>query len=146
MANLQFVGSVVDIDGPRLMYRRPAREQSGGGWFQAYEGMKVYIGDEFRTDRNTQAVLEFIVGGRAGIPKMRYQPMKKANSNPSIYPNRKSPIYPGGASRAAYVKVVSPNDITLFDPHGKYIFSAKFWSKFEKPEVIYELGRGGIEG
>lgn len=60
------VARVTDIEGKRLMYTR--RLPSGGvGTFQAYEGMTVYLNDHLTTDKNTQAALEFDIGGQAGI-------------------------------------------------------------------------------
>jgi hypothetical protein len=57
------VGKVIDIDGPRL-YSNRLKSQ---GWFQAYSGMRTFLTERLRTDNQTQAVLEFLVGGRAGI-------------------------------------------------------------------------------
>jgi FecR protein len=57
------VGNVVDIDGPRLYTNRLKTQ----GWYQAYCGMTTYLTERLRTDAETQAVLEFLVGGRAGI-------------------------------------------------------------------------------
>lgn len=59
----QRVGSVIDIDGPRL-YTNKFKTKS---WYQAYAGMGTYVSERLRTDKDTQAILEFIVGGRAGI-------------------------------------------------------------------------------
>ena len=57
------VARVLDIDGKILMTNR----RTDGRWFQAYEGMKSYLTERLRTDANTQAALEFDIGGRAGI-------------------------------------------------------------------------------
>ena len=57
------VGSVIDIDGPRL-YTNRLKDQ---GWFQAYAGMNTFLSERLRTDKQTQAVLRFLVGGLAGI-------------------------------------------------------------------------------
>ncbi|HEV2765963.1 MAG TPA: hypothetical protein VGV38_23460 [Pyrinomonadaceae bacterium] len=60
------VGVVLDIDGQRLMYTR--RNPSGRvGTYQAYEGMAVHLNDHFKTDPNTVATLEFLIGGRAVV-------------------------------------------------------------------------------
>lgn len=59
----QEVGNVVDIDGPRLYSDRLKQK----GWFQGYAGMRTYLKERLRTDKETQAVLGFLVGGRAGI-------------------------------------------------------------------------------
>lgn len=60
------MGRVLDIDGPRLMYRR--RLPSGNvGNFQAYERMPVHLNDHLETDGRTTAALEFTIGGRAVI-------------------------------------------------------------------------------
>jgi len=61
--NPSYVGKVVDIDGPRLYSNRLKSD----GWFQAYSGMRTFLSERLRTDKETQAVLEFLVGGRAGI-------------------------------------------------------------------------------
>ena len=57
------VGSVIDIDGPRL-YTNRLKDQ---GWFQAYAGMNTFLSERLRTDKQTQAVLRFLVGGLAGF-------------------------------------------------------------------------------
>lgn len=59
----KLVGSVVDIDGPRLYTNRLQAK----GWYQAFPGMKAFLSERLRTDNKTQAVVEFLVGGRAGI-------------------------------------------------------------------------------
>lgn len=62
----QKVGYVIDIIGSRLMYIR--KYPSGLiGTFQAYNRMPIYLNDHLTTDRKTQAVLEFDIGGQAGI-------------------------------------------------------------------------------
>lgn len=60
---LDRVGTVIDVDGPRLYADRVKRKS----WFQGFPGMPTYLTERFRTDPKTQAVLEFYVGGRAGI-------------------------------------------------------------------------------
>jgi len=57
------VGSVVDIDGPHLYTNRLKSK----GWYQAYCGMGTFLSERLRTDSETLALLEFAVGGRAGI-------------------------------------------------------------------------------
>ena len=57
------VGKVVDIDGPRLYTDRLKR----ASWFQAYCGMPTLLRERLRTDKETQAVISFLVGGRAGL-------------------------------------------------------------------------------
>lgn len=54
---------VLDIEGQTLMTNR----RTAGRWFQAYKGMKSYLTERMRTDARTQALLEFDIGGRAGI-------------------------------------------------------------------------------
>lgn len=57
------VARVLDIDGKTLMTNR----RTAGRWFQAYKGMKSYLTERMRTDGRTQALLEFDIGGQAGI-------------------------------------------------------------------------------
>lgn len=59
----QKVGTVLDIDGPRLMTNR-LKEQS---WFQAYPSMATNLGEKMKSDAATTATLEFAIGGRAVI-------------------------------------------------------------------------------
>ena len=59
------VGKVTDIDGKLLTFTR--KYPSGTGTFQCYVGMPVYLGDILETGKNTQAALEFDIGGQAGI-------------------------------------------------------------------------------
>lgn len=60
---LVLVGSVIDIDGPSLSTNRSTEEQ----WFQAYPQMKTYLDERLRSDEETTATIEFLVGGRAVI-------------------------------------------------------------------------------
>jgi hypothetical protein len=57
------VGSVLDIDGPRLMTNR----HKEGSWFQAYPSMATDLGEKMKSDAETTATLEFTIGGRAVI-------------------------------------------------------------------------------
>ncbi|MBI3685318.1 hypothetical protein HY250_02850 [Candidatus Azambacteria bacterium] len=41
----------------------------GDKWYTAYDGMDIMIGDKLRTDGNTVAAIEFVLGGRVGINK-----------------------------------------------------------------------------
>ena len=61
--SLNRVGTVIDVDGPRLYADRLKRKS----WFQAYSGMPTFLAERLRTDKLTQAVLQFDIGGRAGI-------------------------------------------------------------------------------
>lgn len=57
------VARVLDIDGSRLLTNR----RSADRWFQAYPGMKGYLTERLRTDPDTLAVLQFAIGGEAGL-------------------------------------------------------------------------------
>jgi hypothetical protein len=57
------VGTVLDIDGPRLMTNR----HQEGSWFQAYPTMPTNLGERMMSDPKTTATLEFSIGGRAVI-------------------------------------------------------------------------------
>ncbi len=57
------VARVLDIDGTRLLTNR----RSADRWFQAYPGMKGYLTERLRTDQDTLAVLQFAIGGEAGL-------------------------------------------------------------------------------
>ena len=57
------VASVLDIDGPRLMTNRLQESR----WFQAYPGMEAFLSEKLRSDPQTTACLEFVIGGRAVI-------------------------------------------------------------------------------
>ena len=57
------VGSVLDIDGKILMTNR-LQEMT---WYQAYPAMKTYLKERMKTDEDTTATIEFLVGGRAVI-------------------------------------------------------------------------------
>lgn len=57
------VAKVLGIDGPRLSTNR----RTEGRWFQAYAGMKSFVQERLRTDDKTTAVMEFSIGGQAGI-------------------------------------------------------------------------------
>lgn len=59
------VGSVIDINGTRLMSSR----KRDGRWFQGHVGMKNFLAERLRTDSETLAVLRFDLGGVAGIGK-----------------------------------------------------------------------------
>ena len=59
------VGSVIDINGERLMSSR----KRDGRWFQGHVGMKNFLAERLRTDESTLAVLRFDLGGVAGIGK-----------------------------------------------------------------------------
>jgi hypothetical protein len=59
----QKVGSVVEIDGPRLMTNRLLENS----WFQAYATMPTYLSEKLKSDDKTSATLDFAIGGRAVI-------------------------------------------------------------------------------
>jgi hypothetical protein len=59
----QKVGTVLDIDGPKLMTNR----HQEGRWFQAYPTMATNLGERMKSDAKTTATLEFAIGGRAVI-------------------------------------------------------------------------------
>ena len=63
----RLVGSIIDIDGPRVWFAREYEPGKELRWFQAYVGMKTYLGMAFRADPATTCTLEFIVGGRAVV-------------------------------------------------------------------------------
>ena len=110
------VGRVIDIDGPRLYTDR----LKPSSWFQAYSGMSTYLSENFRTDKATQAVLEFVVGARAGIGK---------NTQVRIVSSRKLEKVVGSALR---------------------VDTGTFWAKFDKQDEEFEIqtsgGVIGIEG
>ena len=72
-----YVGSVIDIDGPLLEIRRASvgdEAQSTGielisDWQTAVVSERLFIGDELRTDSATTAVVRFLIGGKAGISR-----------------------------------------------------------------------------
>lgn len=109
-------GRVVDIDGPRLY----TNKLKAGSWFQAYTGMNAYVTERLRTDKETQAVISFTAGGRAGIGR---------NSQVELISGRKAE------------KVIAS---------GMRIDAGNFWAKFDKQEEelkIYTSGGViGIEG
>lgn len=41
----------------------------GDKWYTAFETMDLQVGDKLRTDDNTVAAIEFVIGGRVGINK-----------------------------------------------------------------------------
>ena len=57
------VGKVLAITGKTLMSNRNAE----GRWFKGYEGMSSHLRERFKTDGDTQAVVEFLIGGQAVI-------------------------------------------------------------------------------
>lgn len=64
------VGKIVDIkqlkpDGPppKLQY------YNHGNWYDAYVGFDFHVGDTLRTNDNTVAAGEFVIGGRFGMNK-----------------------------------------------------------------------------
>lgn len=59
----EYVAKVMGIDGSSLTTNR----RTEGRWFQAYSGMKSYLTERLRTGEQTSAMLEFAIGGRAGI-------------------------------------------------------------------------------
>ncbi|MEW6282665.1 MAG: FecR family protein, partial [Candidatus Eremiobacterota bacterium] len=58
------VAQVIEIKGPKLEYQR-----SGNSWYRAFLKMDSLIKDQFRTDKDTIAALDFYAGGRVGINK-----------------------------------------------------------------------------
>jgi hypothetical protein len=110
-------GKVIDIDGPRL-YSNRLTEAS---WYQAYMGMSTFLKERLRTDGQTQAVIQFYVGGRAGIGR---------NSSVEIATLKTvEDVQSGGALK---------------------IDSGIFWAKFDKQEKQFQIqtagGVIGIEG
>lgn len=110
-------GKVIDIDGPRL-YSNRLTEAS---WYQAYMGMSTFLKERLRTDGQTQAVIQFYVGGRAGIGR---------NSSVEIATLKTvEDVKSGGALK---------------------IDSGIFWAKFDKQEKQFQIqtagGVIGIEG
>lgn len=63
---LRPAGRVVDIDGPRLYTNRVKTTKS---WYQAHTGMRTYLAERLRTDKDTRAILDFNIGGHAGIDR-----------------------------------------------------------------------------
>lgn len=110
------VGSVVDIDGPRLYTNRLTTE----GWYQGYSGMKTFLSERLRTDNRTQAIIQFLVGGLAGIGK---------NSQ---------------------VQIVTPKDVSSTAGSTMRIDAGTFWAKLERQEKQFQIetsgGVIGIEG
>lgn len=41
----------------------------GGKWYTAYESIDLRVGDKLRTDENTLAAIDFVIGGRVGMNK-----------------------------------------------------------------------------
>lgn len=112
------VGRVIDIDGPRL-YTNRLKDQS---WYQAYMGMSTFLKEKLRTDNATQAVLQFTVGGRAGI------------------------------GRNSHVEILTAvGDIEeVKSGRALKINSGTFWAKFDKQDEEFQIktsgGVIGIEG
>lgn len=110
------VARVIDIDGPRLYSNR----LKTNSWFQAYPGMNAYLSEKLRTDKQTQAVLEFGIGARAGI------------------------------GRSSQVVVVSNAKIENVQGSSLRIDAGNFWAKFDKQEEQFQIqtagGVIGVEG
>ena len=110
-------GKIIDIDGPRLY----ADRLSPNSWFQAYMGMATFLQEKLRTDQQTQAVLEFNIGGRAGI------------------------------GRNSSIQIVTLESIeNVKSGSALRIDSGTFWAKFDKQEEAIQIktagGVIGIEG
>lgn len=110
-------GKVIDIDGPRLYTDR----LSAKSWYQAYMGMSTFLREKLRTGGETQAVMEFNIGGRAGIGR---------NSQIQIVTLESVANVGGGKSLR--------------------IDSGTFWAKFDKQDEELQIktagGVIGIEG
>lgn len=109
-------GKVIDIDGPRLYTDR----LSDRSWYQAYMGMATFLNERLRTDDKTQAVIQFYVGGRAGI------------------------------GRNSKVEIVTMRSLENVREGALKIDSGTFWAKFDKQEKEFRIqtagGVIGIEG
>jgi hypothetical protein len=109
-------GKVIDIDGPRLFTNRLTNQS----WFQGYMGMATFLNEKFRTDAETQAVLQFYIGGRAGI------------------------------GRNSKVEIVTLESIENVKGGALKIDSGTFWAKFDKQDKEFQIqtagGVIGIEG
>ncbi|MCA9776341.1 MAG: FecR domain-containing protein [Candidatus Eremiobacteraeota bacterium] len=110
-------GKVIDIDGPRLYTDR----LSPSSWYQAYMGMSTFLKEKLRTDQQTQAVIEFSLGGRAGI------------------------------GRNSSIQIVTLESVEkLKSGSALRIDSGTFWAKFDKQEEEIQIktagGVIGIEG
>jgi hypothetical protein len=60
VAKIVQIAAISNASPPKLEYNR------GGKWYTAYESMDVRVGDQLRTDGNTIAAFEFVIGGRVG--------------------------------------------------------------------------------
>ena len=58
------VGSIIDIDGPQVMFSRNLGTRL---WYQAHVGMVTYMDMVLRAGPKTTCVVEFLVGGRASF-------------------------------------------------------------------------------
>lgn len=110
-------GRIIDIDGPRLY----ADRLSASSWYQAYMGMNTFLQEKLRTDQQTQAVLEFNIGGRAGI------------------------------GRNSSIQIVTLESVeNVKSGSALRIDSGTFWAKFDKQEEAIQIktagGVIGIEG
>jgi FecR-like protein len=109
-------GKVIDIDGPRLYTNR----LSDKSWFQGYMGMSTFLNEKLRTDDKTQAVVQFYIGGRAGI------------------------------GRNSKVEIVSLESLETVKGGALKIDSGTFWAKFDKQDKEFQIqtagGVIGIEG
>jgi len=125
----KLVGSVVDIDGPRLEFTRRSPVGIVYGWYQAIPGTKIYLNDIFRTQPHTTGTIEFLIGGRAVLP-------------------------PGTVNQ-----VVTPKDITeVYDPteplraQMNRRSAKKLWEfldRFDKQDKVFHIQSAGgatIEG
>ncbi len=63
---LTLVGKIIDVDGPRVWVSRKGSDGTRRR-FQACMGQSVFLGDQLQTDPDTQAVIQFYIGGRAGV-------------------------------------------------------------------------------
>ena len=123
MQAFRLVGSVVDIDGPRLEFTRRYPDRQFIGWFQVAPGMKTYLGDVFRTSPTTTATLEFLVGGRAVLrPRSLF-------------------------------RIVTPKDVTELDFSGPmapgllHSAAGYVWEMFDKQDKSFQIQTaGGVLG
>lgn len=58
--------TIIDVDGPRLWVLRKGSDGVRRR-FQICMGQSVFLGDQLLTDPDTRAVVEFYIGGRAGV-------------------------------------------------------------------------------
>lgn len=137
----KLAGKIIDIDGPRVMFTRKFSTGSGGV-FQAHIGLPVFLHDIFQTDKDTEMVIEFSVGGRAKVGRTERVLVKTFESLITV------------TSRHSDLYMTDLNKVKNFQQYEAKLalkVNPDFWSKFDKQKKEFEIKTtggvlGGIEG